>query len=406
MAGRTILFTGLVRDPGRFNELLDTIENARRHAAFDLVYSTWFDELSKYPELQMRLHKLGAHIVEQEPPTLVLPGHILHQISAIHLGLSVVDDDDFVLKLRPDLSNNADIHDFLASAPIPVAPARLFATPFRDKFHIRAAFGAHPFYVNDITIAGRAADLKRLCLVPFVALMRFSRLAPEQILWAPHFAHPSPVLSAYLSVNVGLIFNNREGFAAARQVLMESPLYARALACAAVLFQDNFSFLGPDPLRPTAPQFARSQTLEALLWDQIDTPYMLHNPTCFTNSLRTGGLTDAIANGSYLPSAFGDRVAAAVAAGRAPNALRRQHHARAELEAEATALGERIHRDVGVMGMKFMTDAPRHRTTRGARPNWSIAQDPDARTKALEVEVNMLRRTIDGLNVRLSNANA
>ena len=398
---RAIVFTGLVRDEGRFAAILDAIEEARKVYDLPIVYSTWFGELSRYPDLQLRLVKMGVHVVEQDQPTLVLPGHILHQIACIDLGLSVLDDDCFVLKLRPDISNVGDVFDFLAVAPEPGPQERLMPSPFSNKFHVRGVFGAHPFYINDITIAGQAADLRRLCRVPFLSLIRYWRLAPEQILWASHFIQDIPVLDAYFRSNIGLVFDNQEAFNKLRQILTEDPLFAEAIACSAMVFQENFVFLGPDPLRMTAGEVAGQLTLESLFWDAVAIPHLAPHPTCFTNSFRTAGLMTAVAEGHYKSSPLGERVARAMAAYALPGAIEAQRRRAEELHADALRLGERLEQETGVMGMKALRDAPSHRWVRGAKPHWSIDGGNRDRADELAAEVNVLRRTIDGLNDRL-----
>ena len=403
MTQRAILFTGLVRDPVRFNALLDTIVDCRRHFELPIIVSTWRDELAKYPEILARLKGLGVHIVEQNPPNLVLSGHILHQIACIDLGLDVLDDKCFVLKLRPDISNSADITDFLATAPIAAPRTRAMPSPFQEKLHIRAFFAAHPFYINDITIAGSAGDMRLLCRLPFLTPLRYSRLGPEQLLWAPPFIQDIPVLDAYLRANVGLIFNNPDQFALLRNVLLGEPIFARAIACSMIAMQENFAFLGADPLQPTSEAVARGMTLEDMLWAPSDLPHFASHPTCYTNGIRTIGLVDAIITGAYAPSPFGEAVAAAISRYSRPGAITEQKAAKASLHAEAARLAARVEQEVGIIGMKAVHDAPAHRQTQGAQGNWSIV-NPGDRTAALDVEINMLRRTIDGLNQRLRAA--
>ncbi len=403
MTQRAILFTGLVRDPARFQLLLDAIVDCRRHFDLPIVVSTWRDELAKYPEILVRLQALGAHIVEQNEPNLVLSGHILHQIACIDLGLDLLDENCFVLKLRPDISNTADVTDFLAATPISTMRHRAMPSPFLEKLHIRAFFAAQPFYINDITIAARAGDLRRLCRLPFLTPLRYSRLGPEQLLWAPPFIQDIPVLDAYLRANVGLIFNNPEQFAILRSVLVHEPIYARAIACAMIAMQENFAFLGTDPLQATSSEMVREMTLEDMLWAPSDLPHFASHPTCYTNGFRTMGLVSAVLDGAYAPSAFGDAVAASITAYMRPGALADQRTARVSLHAEAARLGVRVEEEVGIKGVKTLHDAPLHRQTQGAQANWSIV-NPGDRTAALDVEINMLRRTIDGLNVRLREA--
>src|SRR5262249_32749964 len=153
-----------------------------------------------------RLAGLGARLVTQGQPNLVLPGHILHQLASLDAGLAQLDDDTMVLKTRPDSCDPDDIRRLIELEPVAMATNRHIAMPFGHAVHILSVFGAHPFYINDMTFAGRAADLRALLRLPFLFQTRYVRMGPEQLYWGGAAAGELPVFDAYFRVNLGLIF--------------------------------------------------------------------------------------------------------------------------------------------------------------------------------------------------------
>ncbi len=215
--------------------------------------------------------------------------------------------------------------------------------------------------------------MRLLCRLPFLTPLRYFRLGPEQMLWAPAFVQDIPVLDAFLRTNAGLVFDDRYQFATLRNVLVSEPIFARAIACAMIAMQENFTFLGTDPLQATAGEMVREMTLEDMLWAPSDLPHFASHPTCYTNGFRTFGLVDAVMNGAYAQSAFGDAVMASIATYMRPGALADQRAAKLSLHAEAARLGARIEQEAGITGVKSLVDGPFRRQVQGAQAGWSVA---------------------------------
>jgi hypothetical protein len=308
---RAVVITGLIRDPGWFGAYLEGIIRLGR-PDLRIILSTWTGELQRYPAIAALLARLGAEICEQPQPDLRLPGHMLHQVMALDLGLSRLDDDVFTLKTRPDICGVMDVHEFLELDPQPAPPGRL-APPFGHRVHVVGMFGAHPLYINDILYAGMAGDLRRLCLLPFSFGLKYPRLAPEQWLWATAFAPGNPVLDAYLPVNPGLIFDDPIRQAELRAVLSADPLFARAIAVSTILMRDSLAYLHPDPQRASTTAACAAHTLEALFWQPLPLPPLDHHPRAIENTWLSAGLIDAVHDGIHAPSPLGDRVSHAIA---------------------------------------------------------------------------------------------
>lgn len=390
---RALLICGLVRSADHFAAYLDGVD---RLAVADLriILSTWTGELDRYPEIRARLVRMGAILVEQDQPDLKLPGHMLHQALTLELGLSLLDDDVFVLKTRPDICGVMDVVHFMRLAPDRLVASRL-ATPFTHRVHVVGMFGAHPAYINDIIFAGMAGDLRRLSYLPMVYGAKYPRLSPEQWLWSTVLAPGNAVLDAYLAVNPGLIFNDPARHAAACDVLAAAPLFAHAIAASAVLTHDTLAYLHPDPTRAATAEACGAQTLEALLWDDLRIPGIDHHPLAAANTFVSAGVMDAIHAGRIRASVLGDGVALAIAEAGSGVADRRA------LAREAGELADALQKKAQIGGAQTAHDGQNSRLVMRGPPAWQVAASGDVAVE-LDQEITRMRRTIDQLTARLA----
>ncbi len=395
---RALLICGLVRNPAHFAAYLEGVGRLAI-PGLRVIFSTWTGELGAYPGIAELLARLGAHVVEQDPPDLKLPGHILHQALSLELGLSLLTDDVFVLKTRPDICGVMDVVHFMQRVPEPLEPARL-PCPFTHRVLVAGMFAAHPTYINDIIFAGLAGDLRWLAGLPMVFGAKYPRLAPEQWLWATAFAPGNAVLDAYLSVNPGLVFSDAARNAALRAVLLDSPLFARAIATSAILAHDALGFLFPDPQAEVTQAACDACTLEALLWDDLPVPTLFYHPLAMTNTLGSQGLAEAIYGGRLQASAFGARVAEAIAEyARGGEVLMASE--RPMLAAEAAQLAALLRERVGIGDAQILVETPLGSQVRRGPPAWRPGGDAEG-SAALEQQINQMRRTIDALTARLA----
>ena len=385
---RAILICGLVRAEAHFLDYLDGVHQLGV-PGLRIIYSTWIGELDRYPEARRKLDAVGAFVVEQEHPDLKLPGHILHQTLTLELGLSLLEDDVFVLKTRPDICGVMDVSHFMELTPERLGPS-LLPCPFTHRVFVVGMFGAHPTYINDIIFAGRAGDLRRLVWMPITLGPKFPRLSAEQWIWSGVFAPGNAILEAYLSVNPGLVFSDPARHEATRAVLSASPLFARAIAVAAQLTHDTLGYLHPEPQLELSLKRCARQTVEALLWDDLAIPGIDHHPLAKTNIFISPGPMTVLQTGTWRESPLGGLIRwfqTEMRGGRWPS--------RAELTKEACALAEALQREAGIGEHQTPVDAERSRTVRRGPPAWRLAGGSDV--AVLEQEINAMRRTIDAL---------
>jgi hypothetical protein len=393
---RAIICAGPVRNPDRFGRFLDALAELAASAPTQVIFSTWSGELDKYPPIASKLAGIGAMVVEQHAPDLLLPGQVLHELAQLDLALTLLDDDVFVLKTRPDLADLDVLVSFLQEEPVAVTTAAL-AAPFGHRMVTFGSFIAHPFYINNIHVMGMAADLRKLLRLPFLTTLRYMNLAPEQQYWSSPFISDLPVFDMYFRTHVGLIFNDRPRHESLRAILVESLLFARAIACFGLILRDSFGFAGGDFERAQLREEARSHTLEALMWDPLDVPALERNPDAFSNGVRSIGLWETVLAGQCAPSALGERVAAMAAAYDRPDGLARMRAESDELVAEAEALGTRIEASVGGGPTKHLRDGPFRRRVADRPAEWTMAQNAINLTARLEAENTQMRRHIDEL---------
>jgi hypothetical protein len=262
-------------------------------------------------------------------------------------------------------------------------------------------FGAHPLYINDILYAGMAGDLRLLCLLPFAFGLKFPRLAPEQWLWATAFAAGNPVLSAYLSVNPGLIYDDAARQAELRAVLSADPLFARAVAVSAILMHDSLGFLHPDPDRPGMAAACAGHTLEALLWQNLPEIAMDHHSRAIENTWLSAGLIDAVHGGYYASSPLGERVRHAIARYGGGDGRAAMQADGGQISAEAAALAATLRDRIGLTDIRHPVDRATHREVTCETSPWQAIAPAGGNAERAE-EINHLRRVVDQLQSRLA----
>ncbi len=401
MIKRAVLFTGLVRNEAKFLDFLGAFANEPTDGRPLMLFSTWAGELTKYPAIADALTRLGATIFEQDQPDLLLPGHALHQIVALDLALSALEPDIFVYKSRPDFADIRSYKRFLSLSPIPVSSRPFRCVAAHHKLHIHGFFGAHPLYINDITYCGVVRDLLQLTNLPFATLIRYTRLAPEQLIWGGAIINQVRILDRYFRSNVGLIFNDRLKTLANIELLRNSACYMYALASYFMILDSYFENIFQSTL--TADSVIASLTLEDLLWSRVDNRDILHHETAYTNSVRDVNFVRSIIKGELKPSAFGDQIQKAL------------HHLRGaerpdDFLSEAIETSSATYGDAAaaleIRGSKAIKSQHGRVVVGGARPLWTQQQTGTPLTQALENQVNQLRRANNELQERLKKAHS
>jgi hypothetical protein len=403
---RAVLITGLIRDPKNFMSILDELENARHHHGyFPIVFSSWFGEVDAYPEVAERLDLLHVTVIQQESPNLKLTGHMLHQVIALEAGLSLFADDCFVLKMRPDLSRAPDIKHYFDVSNVGDKDGSSESwrdyQQFSAPVYVNAIHASEPFYINDITFAGLRRDLARLCTLPFLSLVKFTRVAPEQLLWSAPFFHRGCLFETLWRANVGLIFHDRERSMRLHHVLQESAIWIDSLAEAYKFYATNFRFLSDS----FGQQSVRSDTshlpLEQLLWANVDLPGLIFSDATCSNTLMSRSCMEIVLSTKYANSRFGDSFRNSLQSG-GQVCRRASITGIRSVESDVAALGRRIELEVGIGGMRYLRleRGDTRLLVGGLPPAWTFITGTESRS--LDPEVNVLKRTIDDLNQQIS----
>lgn len=393
---RAILYTGLVRDEPKFLRFISEYQALPVRERVPFYYSTWIGELDRYPAVKQALKQIGAIVIEQPEVELILPGHALHQMSSLDLGLSVIGPGVFVYKSRPDFASLNTYRSFLQIQPRPPGDSRICYPGQRARFYVHGYFASQPFYVFDIVFAGDSQDLKYLSSWPASAIFRYLRTAPEQMIWGGALISAHPVFDAYFRSNVGLVFNNPELSRRSHSALLASPLYYKALAWSFLLMSSAFDRFEPGP------EFAgdvAGATLEQLLWDPLP-------------SVRaTGHHAPARVNAWYvtdvLPLVEGDLLAPSELLAAVSQCMEEiAEDPRAWLDSyemgmlDSRLMGQRA-AVAGVQGFKAPQPYPGGFRVNGAQADWRPLGERNSHVAALEAEVNQLRRMIDRSNRHL-----
>lgn len=386
---KAVLFTGLVRDEEKFLRFLRAFAQGPHATQVPLYVSTWEGELEKYTRTQDMLRSLGAVVFEQVPPDLVIPGHMVHQLVSWDLPLTRIDPDTFLYKSRPDFAHYPSFEKFMGYTPRPLDGG--MGQSFR--YLVAGLFLSQPFYIGDITFAGAVEDLRRLTRLAFVDLVRYSRLAPEQLAWAPQFVRPGSVLDTHFRVNLGLIFNEPAKSRANIAWLKMSQTYAAALAFYFDAIATRFDFFD-DADAPDVREAMQALSAEDILWRNLESPYLCHHGNCEANRVNVAAYVRGLLEGCHAPSAFGELLREFTAdPARAPAseavAREAEHYA---------AFGRNA---LGVDGAKAVTETAGGYRVRAAA-DWRQTSLGLSATAHLEAENNHLRRTLGGMEAELT----
>jgi hypothetical protein len=399
MIERAVLFTGLVRNEDKFLDFLNLFEKSSLENRPPIYFSTWVGEVAKYPAISEKLKNLGAVILEQKQPDLVLPGHVLHQVAALDFALSIIGRDVFVYKSRPDFVDFGTYKSFMALEPIPVLEKYFEEIAPTNKIHVLGFFAAHPFYINDITYCGVARDLLRITDLPFTAMSRYHRVAPEQLIWGGSAMGRVRIFDRYFRSNTGLIFDDETKVRANIEILKKSACYVYALAAYFMILDAHFAAL--HLVSDSDVEFLKEISLDDLLWGRVDNPSIVLHPTAYTNSVRRVGLVKNILAGEFKNSPFGERFLEAIDV--LQSAERASDYLTDEIENSALAYGDAV-KEIGIHGSKAICRRQEKLILEGAGPGWNQQQTGTPLTEKLEGEVNYLRRVNNDLQERLRKA--
>lgn len=395
---KAIIFTGLIRDEKKFISFLDTHIARTQYKDIPFYFSSWLGELEKYPEVAARLKKLNAIYVEQNQPDLVLPGHALHQMVTWDLPFGLLENDVFVYKSRPDFADYSSFERFFQYTPVETSASSVCNTLPRYKFIISSLFLAQPFYINDITFAGMAGDLRRLTKLSLLDMVKYLRLGPEQLIWAPQFIETRSVLDIYFKGNIGLIFNDEKKSLKNIERLKGYPAYIFSLAFYFIVIRDAFDFFETENSSYFA-EMLKGYSAEDFLWEALDLPFLVHHPSCSNNRTNIQNYVSAIIDGSCRPSKFQEDLKCAITniQNRAPLPFDFLNNEAEEYDLFCT-------KELDIHGSKVVRKRAARIFITGAGAGWQQANLGTSVTQKLEVEINQLRRTINQLEAQVNFA--
>ena len=148
-----MLLTGLIRDKARLVNILSEYKMLRDRGLVDkLVWASWDHEIESNPDVAEMLSGVNAIILALKPPSLKMTGHILHQMKTLLFGLKIFDDNEYVLKIRADLSNfSVSRMESLFKRYFEASHIDYLDWPhmFDEKIMIEGGFIYVPFYHNN-----------------------------------------------------------------------------------------------------------------------------------------------------------------------------------------------------------------------------------------------------------------
>lgn len=163
------IIVGLIRSDALIEQSLMTLNRLRSEGLVSrIVISTWNEELRDNPAISLFANKYNCDLVSRpDPGTGHGPGSELTssmapQTLGLRQALMMVNDDDMVLKMRPDVVwNESFLRNLLISsqtAAFDAAPG----SPFKKRVWVPWADLIYPFLIADEVFLGRCGDLKLL----------------------------------------------------------------------------------------------------------------------------------------------------------------------------------------------------------------------------------------------------
>ncbi len=158
---------GLIRDAAQFEQSLAMLSGLRRDGLVSrIIISTWNEELVESNTVSLLSDKYKCQVVSSSDPGTVfrrengIKSSVGPQTIGLRQALMLVEDDDFVLKMRPDtIFKEIFLRNLLSSSA-----SRDFdappGSPLQKKIWVPWADLLFPFLIADECFLGRCGDLK------------------------------------------------------------------------------------------------------------------------------------------------------------------------------------------------------------------------------------------------------
>lgn len=168
------LITGQIRSELYFRVLLIKLCDLRaRGIVEEVVYSTWDDEIDKYPGLREQLKELAILLVETPIPDSKIESKFNqmsyeYQRTSLYKGISSIPMDCFVIKLRTDLNIYVgEMFKFLSEErdgeKLTVKEFGKFPHMYDRKIAMQVFNTNHLMFCNDRFFMGTRNDIKKFC---------------------------------------------------------------------------------------------------------------------------------------------------------------------------------------------------------------------------------------------------
>ena len=223
-----ILICGKIRGRETFRTDIEVYRNWLANGQVArVVFSGWVSDLEENPDLIAELQQIGAELVLTSDPQLRLRGHLFHQMKALHYGLARFDVGDFVIKSRTDkIWLNFDPADAVRRTEEEAAGP---CSPFDGRVLIVGGMAFHPFFFNDMLIAGRVGDLRRLVSFDLWYEAEGAVLNPEQAFHSEPVLTDRPFLRDFFLINAGLRHEDSDLADRLQRLLLTDSFYLRCL---------------------------------------------------------------------------------------------------------------------------------------------------------------------------------
>lgn len=255
----SVVFAGQIRDITCFKNTISVLQEARGAGLIDrIVFSTWHEEIERHENLREFLKSSKVLIVTSRMPELLLdyqttppaPKYvtILQQMKSVRIGIEACDDNDWIIRLRPDSPLSLRQLRMLSSEEGLSSTSELPGWPklFSQRIVVVGGLCFHPFFMNDTMYAGLKVDLRRLISPQIFAQLFGLQMNCEQHLFSHLFWEIAPIIPQYFRVNAGPQSVSREVAIGIGRVNFESPFFQKVLTTFYHVLRQYFKVVSAD----------------------------------------------------------------------------------------------------------------------------------------------------------------
>ena len=397
-----VIVCGVIRDPDAAQAKLRILGEWKRSGEIeDVVVSTWFGELEKYPEVGTVISDNDFFLVESPQPAVKMSGHAFHQSKSIHLALRLVPDGALVFRLRPDGPGlTPALRDAMRNCETTLAKCPE-GSAFVRKVGIATCLFTSPFYINDMMLIGEKADLLKIFHFDYFSEIDFANFATEQYFFSHPFLAQFPIFRTYLRVSPPGAFNSPALAGATLRAQLDSEFYLLTLATHLLLLRDYFAFPFWPPQQPDDAQrkAITERTFADLLLAGFPDIGLFVNEHLNVPYTHTSGVIEILTEGLFRRDNLGDRFMAAL-----DRVKQRQFHRDwvDDFSASSPMVKDFVASVKGAHPYTTRTGsavAAKHYTYPKVADRVGLITDDDV-YKKMEAEINSLRRTVDELMAR------